>query len=474
MELIQNKEGLVATLTVKVSEADYAAKVEKELKKLRQTAQVKGFRPGNVPMSLIKKIYGSPVMIDEINKLILNLVKNYEQENAGRLFSPIIPSENNQPLLVVNGQKDFEFIYEAGLFPDFTYRISDNVELPYYNIVIDENDINIEIDAYREAYFTSVNVEKIEDDCMFGVNIDMVKDGAETLQHTHILLSVIPDEYKSLFIGAGINDTINVEIRKAFPNETDLMGMLKVNKQELELLPETLTFTITEITKKQPAELTQDFFDNVAGKDRVHSEAELREYIREILHSTYNRLSFDQLYKDSIGILLEDINIALPEEFVRRYIRFAQKDDAELSNEDIEAGVEYFVRDTKWKYIVASLLEQGEVVITYNMIKDEVRNLINDNYPQYGNLYSDEDITELTNQYMKNEEYMKTVLSRIKSKHVSKFLKENAKLNVINVTVEQFYEIYYLPEKVASVENAPDNNSDTTVTENQANNTEEV
>jgi trigger factor len=471
MELIQNNEGLVATLTVKVSEEDYAAKVEKELKKLRQTAHVKGFRPGNVPMSLIKKMYGSPIMIDEINKLILNSIKGYEQENAGRLFSPIIPSESNQPLLVIDGQKEFEFIYEAGLFPNFTFRIDENFELPYYNIVIDEDDINVEIDAYRDAYYKSENIEKVEDDCMLGVDISVVKDGAEKLQHTHILMSVIPDEYKSMFIGAGTNDTLNIEIRKVFTNETDLMGMLQVNKNELELQPETLSFTITEITKKQSAELTQEFFDKVAGKDKIHNEAELRETIREILHSTYSRLSLDQLYKDSIAILLAHVNIDIPEAFVRRYIRFIQKDDEEMSDEDFEATVEYFVRETKWKYIVSSLLEQGEVVITYNMVKEEVRNIINDNYPQYINLYSDEDISELTNQYMKNEEYMKNVLARIKNKQLAKLLKENAKLNVTDITVDKFYEIYYLSGNTSS-DNTPENNSEIIVAENKENNTE--
>jgi trigger factor len=443
MELIQNKKGLVATLTVKVSQEDYAAKVEKELRKRRQMSQVKGFRLGNAPMSLIKKMYGMPLMVEEVNKLVLESIKNYEQQNAGRLFAQVIPSDENQILMNFEEQTDFEFVYEAGFYPEFTYKIDENTELPYYNITIGDNDVDDEIETYREMYDTSESRDTIEDNCLIGVNVDLVKDGEDITCSTSFLIALVPDEHKQVFLGAKINDTVNVEIRKVFINEVDLMGMLKVNKDELDLLPETLPFTITNIIKKTPAEINQDLFDKVAGKDKVHSEEELREYSRNAIISDYKVMSLDKLYKDSIEVLLEKANIDMPEAFIEKYIRFLQKEGNEISDENLKSTVEYFARETKWKYIMYSLLSDNEVHVTNDMFKEEIKLIFRENYPQFCNNYTEEEFNELVNAYRQNTEYSQEVVNRIRGKQLASLLKEKAKLNVIDVTIEEFMKTYY-------------------------------
>jgi trigger factor len=442
MELIQNKEGLVATLTVKISQEDYATQVEKELKKLRQTATVKGFRPGNVPMSLIKKLYGHSVIAEELQKLVLESVKNYEQENEGHLFGQVIPSSDSLPFTNISGQKDFEFIYEAGFLPEFTYKIDENTELPYYNIVVEDEAIDVEVEVYRDMYnVTSRTETEIQDDCLVDVDVAMIKEGEEIIRHANFLMTVISDEYKPLFLGAKVNDTINVEIRKVFTSEADLTGMLEINRDELALLPETLPFTVVEITKKIPAELNQDFFDTVTGKDNVHNEDEFRAYIKKALTKVYDEMSLDKLYSDSVEILMEKANVSMPDDFIRKYIRFVQKENSGITDAEIENMTRYYITESKWKYIKTSLLNHYNVEVTYEMIADEAKKVVRRNFARRNKYYTDDSIDILMNYYLQNEEYVHSVVNKVKNSQLAALLKKYAKLNVIDITVDEFYEM---------------------------------
>jgi trigger factor len=460
MELVQNKEGLVATLTVKISQEDYAAKVEKELKKIRQTSQLKGFRPGNAPISLIKKMYGQSVLLEEINKLILESVENYEKENEGKLLSQVIPATNIQSMNL-SVQTDFEFVYEACFFPEFTYQIDENTELTYYNIFPEDKDIDDEIDFYRESQYTDEHVEEIEDDCLINVDVNLIKEGEEKTHNTDILISVIPDEYKALFLGAKTGDSVSVEIRKVFTSEIDLMGMLEINRDELELLPQSLLFTIIDISKKTPPKEDQNFFDTIAGKDKIHSMEELREYARKLICDNNEKMSLDKLYRDSIEILKEKTNITLPEDFVRKYIRFIQKENSEITDEEFESVVNYYTEKTTLDYITDSLLKPTGEEITAEMVTDEMKEIIAEKYHQYQ--FENNELDNLINYYLQNEEYVRNIVNRLKRKKIAHLMKEKAKLNVIDISMEEFHNL--LRSKVNEEYNTLEDDTETEETE---------
>ncbi|MDR0385282.1 MAG: hypothetical protein LBH60_04320 [Prevotellaceae bacterium] len=476
MELVQNKEGLVATLTVKVSQEDYAAKVEKNLKKMRQTSQVKGFRPGNAPMSLIKKMYGQSVMFDEINKIVCESIENYEKENSEYLLGHVIPSSDKHFINDFNEQRDFEFVYEACFFPEFTYKIDENTELPYYNIIVNEQDIDEEINYFSERYPNFGTADVIDDNCNVKVNINLAKDGEEKTHSTNILMDTVLDEYKSLFLGASVNDVINVEIRKVFISELNLLDMLELDDEEFELLPETLPFTIVEISKKMPPAFEQEFFDRIAGKDIIHSEEELREHIRQNIVSDYELISLDNLYLDSVSILEEKINVVLPEDFIEKYIRFLQNDDEKLQEGQFERMVQHYTNEMKWAFILSSILKQSGFIMTLEMIKEETKKDIRHNMHnlQFA------DLDNLVNIYLQNEDYVQDIIEKIKRRKLSVILKENAKLNVVDITFAKFRELYQQHEDNKKINAAPDDglktdaavNSESTVEDSETVNTE--
>jgi trigger factor len=461
---------------------------------LRQTSQVKGFRPGNAPVSLIKKMYGQSILFEEINKLVLETVEKYEKENEQSLVGHVIPSSSNLQWLESGEYQDFELTYEVGFFPDFTYTIDENTELPYYNITVEEKEIDEEIDYYHNLYNTFDEADEVDNDCVIDVKIDLLSEGKgeekgeetseekgeetseekgeETTQaiNTRILISVIPDEYKSLFLGAKVNDVLNVEIRKVFPNEPDLMGMLNMDKEKLELQPEILPFTITGISKKAPFKMNQEFFDKITANsdDHIGSEQELRDYIRKNIAADYETLSLNRLYQDSVDILKEKANVAMPEDFIVKYVRFLQKEKDEISEEQFEMFVKYFVDDSRWNYILKSLFKQNDIAVTAEMIKEEAKALIKETFSGY-QYYN---IDDLLNYYMSNEDYFHIVVNRVHQHALAKLLKENAKLNVTDITYEEFQALFNATAKDNNQEEE-DNNNQEDNSNNQEDNKEE-
>jgi trigger factor len=437
MEVIQNREGLVATLTVKVSQEDYATQVEKGLRKARQTAQVKGFRPGNAPMSLIKKMYIQSLVFDEINKIVSEAIANYEKENGADLVGHVIPCDTRQ-WQNFSEFEDFEFEYKACFFPEFTYKVDSNTELPYYNIIIEDKDIDEEINYYRNAYQPFDKTDEVCDDCLMTVNINLLNEGEEKVRTARILLTAILDEYKPLFLGAKVNDVINVEIRKVFTDEINLMEMLAVDREEFELLPESLPFTINKILKKETYKAEQDFYNIVTNNNNnIDSEEKFRDYIREHISADYEMMSLNKLYLDSIRILIEKVNIDLPKDFIRQYILFLQKENNEISEEQMESFVQYFIDETVWNYTVKSLFKQNNITMTSDKVESEAKAVIKETYGDYAYYNMD----DLVYQYLSNEENMHNAVNRAQRKQLAYLLKENAKLNVIDVTKDEFGKI---------------------------------
>lgn len=482
MELIQNKEGLDATITVKIAQADYASKVNRELKKARQTAQVKGFRPGNAPMSLIKKLYGQPILVDEVNKLLGEAFENFEKENSERLFGKIIPSERKQQIVDFETQTDFEFVYDAGFLPEFTYQIDENTELTYYNIIVDDHIVDSEINQVLTRYCKLEPVETVEAEDRIEATTKIIKEGEEVERNIQFLEAFIPNEYKSLFLGAKVGDEIQVEIRKIFINEVDLCGMLDITKEELEIQPEVLTFTLTGVLRKVLLSLNQEFFDFIVGKNAVHSEEEFREYVFEKITENCESKSIERLYDDSIELVLEKADVAMPEIFIAKFLRHLHKEEQDITEEYFNALLKEYVEDAKLKYVLTSLLEQENIVITENMVRNEAKNVVRE---RLGDNMLNVSIDDFADHLLKDQQEAENILWRIKVHEVSKLLKTKAKLNIIDITLEDFnlldkaelvagnLEENPVIEEVVAEEIAPENNEQENTENQEINKTEE-
>jgi trigger factor len=384
-------------------------------------------------MSMFKKIYGTSVLADELNDILSETIENYENENSDHLITRVIPVTDNR-LTDLDNKTEFEFEYQAGFFPEFTYRINEDMEVNYYNILIEEERVEREMTSLRKMFRVSEPVEEIEGDCFVKVNIKLEED--KVLQDKSILTSLIPEEYKSIFNGAKVNDVRDVEIRKAFTNEVDLAGLLEIDREEIDSLPETVQFTIVEISKEKPADLNQEFFDNISKIDSVHNEEEYREYVRNNIALSYEKSSLEQLYKDSVSILKEKANVTLPESFIKKYIRFSAKNDEEISKEAFESMMKLYIENTKWEYIENSLLKQADILITEDAVVDKAKELVRAKY-SYGNVENPA-IDSFADYYFQSEEGVSYVIRKIRIQKLAELIRDNAKLNIIDISVDDF------------------------------------
>lgn len=464
MELIQNKGELSTLLTVKISKEDYGPKVEKELKKARQVAQIKGFRPGKAPMPLVKRMYEPSILVDEINKLVYESLKEFQEKEERPVIGEIIPCDEKQPAIDWETQNEFEFVYEVGYYPEFNYQLNEDTEVTYYNIVPDKSELENEITYFRKQYGKLEDVDTIEDEDQVKVDVKIVKEGEETVHPSSFLMSMIPDEYKPLFSGKKIDDEIEVEIRKVFTNETDLLSMLGLSKEDLELQAEILPFTVKAISRVVPSELDQEFFDKVAGEDKVHSEEELKAYLAGQASDYYDKLSLNRLYIDSEEVLLEKADIALPEDFVKRLFLYLNKDKEDVTEEQIENAMPHLIKDLKWRYIVDNILKQEGFEITEEAIKEEAKLVVMDRLRRYGIYdFSQFNPDELVNYTLQNEEEVHNIINNLKADKFAKMLKEKAKLNTKDVDIKEFNDLYK-PEQteeekelISEVEEAEEN-----------------
>jgi len=443
MELIQNKGELSSVLTVKISNEDYSPKVEKELKKARQTAQIKGFRPGKAPMSLVKRMYEPSILVDEINKMIYESLKEFQEKEERPIIGEIIPYDEKQPSIDWESQKDFEFVYEVGYYPELSYDLNDATEVTYYKITPDTEELDNEITYFRKQYGKLEEVDTIDAEDQIKADVKVVKEDGETEQTASFLISMIPEEHRALFLSKKIDDEVEVEIRKVFANETDLLSMLALSKEELDQQPETLAFKIKAISRVMSAELNQEFFDKIAGEDKVHTEEELKAFLQEQATEYYDKLSLNRLYVDSEDVLLEKAGINLPEDFIKRLLLHMNRDKEGVTPEQIEESLPHLIKDLKWRYLVDNILKKEGFELTDEAVREEARIVVMNRLRNYGIYdFSQFNPEELVNYTLQNENELDNIINNLKADKLANIIKEKATLATKEVDIKEFNNLY--------------------------------
>ena len=274
---LQNIDKVSAQLTVKLEKADYQEKVEKSLKNIRQKANIPGFRPGMVPMGLVKKQYGKAVLAEEVNKLLQEKVYDYIKENKINILGEPLPNEEKQQLIDFDTMEDFEFVFDIALAPEFKAELSSSDTVDYYNINVDEEMVDRQVKAYTQRNGTYEKVESYEDkDMLKGLLAELdeagnTKEGGIQVEGATLMPAYMSnDEQKAIFANAKVNDVLVFNPSAAFNgNEAELASLLKVKKEEVTAITANFSFQVEEITRFVEGELNQEIFDQVFGKDVV-------------------------------------------------------------------------------------------------------------------------------------------------------------------------------------------------------------
>ena len=439
----ENIDDLNALLKVEIKKADYEEKVEKVLRDYRKKANIKGFRPGNVPMGLVKKMYGKAVQVDEVNKLISESVHNYLQDEKIEILGDPLPIFDPENPVDFDTQEDFTFSFELGLTPQFEINISPKNKVDQYVITIDGKMKNDHIENYTRRFGKFVDCEVSGDKDMLNGNIEETVPSNKELKAENARFSidlVKDEEIKKTFIGKKAGDEIVFDIRKAFPNDYEIAGILNKKKEEVDGVNGDFKFTITKINRFEPAEVNQDLFNKVYGDGVINSEDEFMKKVEEEITGSLKRESDYKLMLDLKKLALDKSEFNLPVEFLKKWLL---KVNEKATSEQIEKEFDSFRSDLKWQLIRNKIARDNEIKITEEDLEKEAAIITRYQFQQYGLFYAtDEQIGNYAKEMLKREDDAKRIAEKIIEDRAVEKLKEMVKLEEKPISADEFNKLF--------------------------------
>jgi len=443
----ENIDNLNAVLEVKIEKTDYEEKVETVLKDYRKKATIKGFRPGMVPIGLVKKMYGKAVQIEEINKLVTEKIQNFITDEKLEILGDPIPKEDEKNIIDFETQENFTFSFEVGLSPVIELNISNKNKVPHYEIIIDEKMKNDYLNNYTRRYGELRKADITKDKDMIKGKIEAIDKNGDAVpegpsaEETSLGIDIIKDsKIKKKFIGKSIGDIIDFDLKKAFPNNTEIAGLLKKKKEDVTDIEGNFRFTVKEISRFHPAELGKELFDKIYGEGAVSSEEEFMKKIEDEIALNLKRESDFKLMMDVKNLAIEKTDFQLPEDFLKRWLlRVNEK----TTREQIETEFDSFRKDLKWQLIRNKVARDNEVKITEEELQQEAENITRYQFQQYGLFYAtDDQISNYAKETLKREEDAKRIGDKILEEKVTLIMKDLVKLENKSVSIEEFNRLF--------------------------------
>ncbi len=446
---LQNIDKVSALLTVKLEKADYEPQVESTLKKYRKQAKVPGFRPGMVPMGMIRKMYEKGVRAEEVNKLLSEKVYAYIKDNKVNILGEPLPNEEKQPELNFDVQEDFEFVFDLALAPEFKVEASKSDKVPYYSIDVTEEMVNSQVDMYRQRAGKYEQVDSYQEkDMLKGTVAELdehgsVKEGG--LQQEDVVLMpdyMKDDEQKALFKDAKVNDVLVFNPHKAYDgHETEISSFLKINKEEVASFTGDFSFQINEITRFAPGDLNQEVFDMVFEKGTVTTEEDFRARMKDLVAAQYLA---DTDYKFLIDV--RDAMVAkvgkleFADALLKRLMQLNNKDKDEKY---IEENYDKNIQELTWHLIKEQLVQQAGIKVEQEDILNAAKEMTKAQFAQYGMLNIPEDILNNYSQEMlKKKENIDNLVNRSIETKLAVALKDQVTLEPKIISVEDFNKMF--------------------------------
>lgn len=436
-----------AIVTVSIEKADYAEKVDQKLREYRKKANIPGFRPGMVPVGLIKKMYGKAVTAEEINKLVSDELYSYIRENKINILGEPMPNETEQPELDMETQESFDFVFDLGIAPEFEVELTKKDKVVSYNIAVTDEMIDNQVKSYTSRYGKYIQEEIVEEKDMIKGEILELAEGKVNERGLKVADAVMTPAYmvdeaqKAKFIGATKGSVITFTPQTAYNNEAEISSLLKISKDEAKNISSEFQITIESITRYHEAEIDQDLFDKVYGEGTVSSVEEFRSKIKDgILES----LSGDSEYKfgiDAREMLINKYdNLSFPDAFLKRWVIATNEN---LTNETLESDYPKMIADLKWQLIKDKIVKVNEIKVEMDDINTYARKIARAQFAQYGMVGMGDDILDnYAKDMLKKEETVKGIIERVAENKVFEIVKSNVKLDIKEVSIEDFNKMF--------------------------------
>lgn len=431
-------------MTIVIEKADYEEKVEKTLKDYRKKAQMPGFRPGMVPMGLIKKQYGTAVKVDEVNRLLGEKLYEYVRENKIQMLGEPLPNEEKQQPQDFQQDGPYTFVFDIAVAPEFKAELTAKDTVDYYDIKVDDKLVDDQVQMYAsqagefvEAQEWSGNDTLKGDLRQLDADGNTLEGGIET-EGGMIMPSYIKGEdEKKKFDGAKLGDIITFNPKKAYPdNDAEVAALLKVDKEKVKDLTADFSFQVTSINHFQPATVDEKLFERVFGEG-VKDEADFRQRISDTIKPQLAANSDYRFMLDVRKYMEKKVGeLTFPEALLKRIMLNNNKDKGE---DFVEKNFKASVDELKWHLIKEQLVAANGIKVEDDDLKQVAKAAIRQQFAQYGMTNVPDDVLEnYAEEQLKKREQVDQFVDRAVDAKLTEALKGIVKLNKKEVTLDEF------------------------------------
>ena len=445
----QNIDALNAVLKVRIEKADYIENYENALKEQRRNATIPGFRPGKVPMGIIKKKVGTALLLDEVNNILSKSVQEHIEQNKLQVLGDPLPKRAEDDM-DWNEPDHLEFEFELGLAPEFDLKLSAKDKVKYYTIKVDDKLIDDQIGDLTRRYGQLEEAEVSEEkDMLFGDLIELneegeIKEGGIMSTSTISLEFVEDDATKKSLVGQKKKDEITIDPRLVSKGDADMATMLGVDATQVTDIQSKFRFRLEEIKRMKQAELGQEFFDKIFGKDEIKDETAFRERVKQDLEKMFVNDS-DRLFKRDISVhLLDKTKMKLPDDFLKRWLM--ERNDQGLSNEQIEQDYENYAKSLKWQLIENKMIRENGIEVTPEEGMEHTKQMMASQYAQYGLPAPEgEELEQSARKVLADQNEAKKIYEGLFDGKLMAHYKETVKMVPKEVSYEEFVKMAQQP-----------------------------
>jgi trigger factor len=448
MNISQEKTGnLSAIVKININPEDYQPRVEKAIKDHAKKAKMPGFRPGMVPPSHIKKMYGKSILVDEINNLLSATLNKYIETEHLHVLGQPLPKMDEHKHYNWDFTDDFEFDYELGLAPEFSADFSADDKLTQYIIKADEEVLAERIKNLRKGYGKMTNPDVSADGDVLYSELEQLSPDGSVFENgitntASVRLDQVTDEVvKASLIGLKKGDEVTLDIQKAFNNDAaKVAGLLKIDEDLAADLKSSFRLTVKNVNRLEESDLNQEFFDKLFGEGEVTTEEEFRQRITGEIETMMAQDAERKLQDDIYRYTLNKVQFSLPDDFLKRWL---QSNDEKMTAEDLDGGYNEFAKNLKWTLIVNKITSGQHIEVKYEDVFETAKFRLGQQFRMYSQLpLSEEQLGQYTVQYLQNKENATKIFDEVKASKVFNYIKSAVTLEPKEISYTDFQKLF--------------------------------
>jgi trigger factor len=425
-------------IKITLNQSDYLPKVEEKVREYSKKMNIKGFRAGKVPSGVVKKMYGKSILVEEVNHLLSHSVSDYIKEKKLQILGDPIPNQEKAKLIDWDTQKDFEFEFQVGLVENFSVDLSSKVKVKGHVIEVDQKVIEETLDNVKRQFGNITYPET--SGATDNIFAEVTHPSGEK-KSSYIQIEKIAKGEQKKFIGIKKDDELSFDVEKLSSDIPTIAQAINVTEAEAKDAKGTYVIKITNISHNEPAEINQELFDKVFGKDVAKNEEEFMNKIKETVSENYKRESDHLLEHEIQHYFVDHTKVNMPDAFLKTWLKATG--GAEISDEVLGKEFEDYKNGLKWDLIKNKIAEDHKIVVEPSEVKSRAKDLIARQFggpaiaQQLGDKFDSIADNYLAGQDGKGENFMR-IYNQIRAEKIMKVIRENITINEKKVSLEDF------------------------------------